>query len=76
MELTYTLQPEPTPEELHHTLTDQDREQIESLFAQGARQRPKTFELKRLLDRLGVFEIYEDRFLNLFRHTPERDQGP
>jgi len=63
---------EATPEDRRPTLTDQDRDQIESLFAQAARQRPKTFELKRLLDRLGVFEMYEDRFLNLFRHPPDR----
>lgn len=69
------LEVEPTPEERHHTITEEDRQQIESLFAQAARQRSKTFELKRLLDRLGVFDLYEDRFLDLFRKPPQRDQG-
>jgi uncharacterized protein len=61
---------EPDPAAEPDTLTEDDRRQIETLFTQAARQRSKTFELKRLLDRLGVFDLYEDRFLDLFRKPP------
>lgn len=40
---------------------------IEDLFARAADDRSKAFELKRELDRLGVFKQYEDRFLDLFK---------
>jgi hypothetical protein len=48
-------------------VTDADRKRIENLFEQAKRDRTKTFELKRELDRLGVFAEYEDRFLDLFK---------
>ncbi len=48
-------------------LTLQQRQRIEDLFDQARRDRSKAFELKRELDRLGVFKQYEDRFLDLFR---------
>jgi hypothetical protein len=61
-----------TPEfEIPATPTDMseaDRKRIEALFEQARRDRTKTFELKRELDRLGVFAEYEDRFLDLFKH--------
>ncbi|QJW98833.1 PAC2 family protein [Frigoriglobus tundricola] len=41
---------------------------IEELFARAAEDRSKAFELKRELDRLGLFKRYEDRFLDLFKH--------
>jgi proteasome assembly chaperone (PAC2) family protein len=41
---------------------------IEELFARAAENRSKAFELKRELDRLGLFKQYEDRFLDLFKH--------
>ena len=41
---------------------------IEELFAKAAEDRSKAFELKRELDRLGLFKRYEDRFLDLFKH--------
>lgn len=41
---------------------------IEELFARAAGDRSKAFELKRELDRLGLFKQYEDRFLDLFTH--------
>jgi len=44
-----------------------DRERVEELFGQAARDRSKAFELKRELDRLGLFKEYEDRFLDLFK---------
>lgn len=49
-----------------------DREHIEELFAQAAKDRSKTFELKQELDILGLFKEYEDRFLDLFKKP---DQG-
>lgn len=50
-------------------LAPSDRERIESLFEQSARDRTKAFELKQELDRLGVFKDYEDRFLDLFKRA-------
>ena len=47
--------------------TDADR--IERLFEQARRDRKKAFELKAMLDRLGVFKDYEDRFLDLFKRA-------
>ncbi len=45
----------------------EDRQRIESLFEEAARDRSKAFDLKRELDRLGLFKEYEDRFLDLFK---------
>ncbi|MDY3553712.1 PAC2 family protein [Gemmata sp. JC717] len=44
-------------------------QRIEELFARAATDRGKAFELKRELDRLGLFKRYEDRFLDLFKHA-------
>lgn len=44
-----------------------DRQRIEGLFGEAAKDRSKAFELKQELDRLGVFKEYEDRFLDLFK---------
>jgi uncharacterized protein len=52
-------EPVPTP-----TVT-----RIEELFDRAKQDRTKAFELKRELDRLGLFKQYEDRFLDLFKHT-------
>lgn len=46
-----------------------DRQRIEGLFEQAARDRSKAFELKQELDRLGLFKDYEDRFLNLLEQA-------
>lgn len=46
-----------------------DRSRVEGLFDQAARDRSKAFELKRELDRLGLFKEYEDRFLDLFKKS-------
>ncbi len=43
-------------------------QRIEELFARAAEDRTRAFELKRELDRLGLFKRYEDRFLDLFKH--------
>jgi proteasome assembly chaperone (PAC2) family protein len=43
------------------------RQRIEALFRAAERDRARAGELKQELDRLGVFEDHEDRFLDLFR---------
>lgn len=48
-------------------LSPEDEQRIEQLFDQAQANRSKAYELKRELDRLGVFAEYEDRFLDLFR---------
>ena len=40
---------------------------LEELFARAASDRSAAYELKRELDRLGVYPEYEDRFLDLFK---------
>jgi len=55
--------PPPEPDRL----SSNDTDRIERLFDQARRDRKKAFELKQLLDRLGVFKDYEDRFLDLFK---------
>lgn len=52
------------------SLDEKDRKRIEDLFKEAARDRSKAFELKRELDRLGVFKEHEDRFLDIFRRPP------
>jgi uncharacterized protein len=44
-----------------------ERRRIDELFAIAKKDRSKAFELKRELDRLGLFKEYEDRFLDLFK---------
>jgi uncharacterized protein len=44
-----------------------DRERIEQILDQAKQDRALAYELKRELDRLGVFKEYEDRFLDLFK---------
>jgi proteasome assembly chaperone (PAC2) family protein len=48
-------------------LSKSDEQRIESLFRQASQDRSKAYELKSQLDHLGVFEQYEDRFLDLFK---------
>jgi proteasome assembly chaperone (PAC2) family protein len=45
----------------------ESRDLIERLFHQAHQNRAKAYELKRELDRLGLFREYEDRFLDLFK---------
>ncbi len=47
-----------------------DLTHIEDLFGKARQDRSVAYELKRELDRLGVYRDYEDRFLDLFK-TPE-----
>jgi hypothetical protein len=44
-----------------------ERQRSEDLLEQAAKDRSKAFELKQVLDRLGLFKEYEDRFLDLFK---------
>lgn len=48
-------------------LDDETKARIESLFKQAHRDRTKAVHLKAELDRLHVFEAYENRFLDLFK---------
>ena len=48
-------------------LSDEAAEHIERLFADAKRDRSRADALKAELDRLGVFTLYEGRFLDLFR---------
>jgi proteasome assembly chaperone (PAC2) family protein len=43
------------------------RNRIETLFQDAQQDRGQALRLKAELDRLGVFELYEDRFLDLFK---------
>lgn len=52
-------------------LSPADQRQLEQLFEQAQQDRSKAYELKRELDRLGVFAEYEDRFLDLFKPKDE-----
>ena len=58
--------PEP-PEE--PKLSVEEEQNIEELFGQAARDRSKAFVLKQELDRLNLFQDYEDRFLDLFKNN-------
>jgi proteasome assembly chaperone (PAC2) family protein len=64
----------PSEEEPEHAepvedeaLDADDQALIERLFEQARVDRSSAYELKRELDRLGVFQKYEDRFLDLFK---------
>jgi len=59
-----------TPEQPEEAqLAAEDQRRIERLFGQARKDRSKAYELKRELDRLGVFRDYEDRFLDLFKRA-------
>lgn len=47
--------------------TGRDQQRIDELFEIARRDRSRAYELKRELDRLQVFPVYEDRFLDLFK---------
>jgi len=56
---------EPSREKM---LGDEDAERVERMFLLARLDRSTAFELKKELERLGVFERYVDRFLDLFEH--------
>jgi predicted ATP-grasp superfamily ATP-dependent carboligase len=65
-----TAEDEPPREEGKDSRIDYTtRQRIERLFRDAHRDKRKAVELKSELDRLGVFEQYEDRFLDLFRRA-------
>ncbi len=45
----------------------EDEKRLEELFTRARQDRSVAYELKRELDRLGVYGEYEDRFLDLFK---------
>ncbi|MFN9721489.1 MAG: PAC2 family protein [Planctomycetota bacterium] len=49
-------------------LSRADQQHIEQLFEQAMKDRTTAYLLQRELDRLGVFRLYEDRFLDLFKN--------
>jgi proteasome assembly chaperone (PAC2) family protein len=59
-----------TEEETDEGPDEAERAQVERLFEASARDRSRAYELKRELDRLGLFREYEDRFLDLFKESP------
>jgi predicted ATP-grasp superfamily ATP-dependent carboligase len=64
------VEEEPMQEEAKEGRVDYaTRQRIERLFRDAHRDKRKAVELKSELDRLGVFEQYEDRFLDLFRRA-------
>ena len=68
-ELTAPEEEEPEQEPRAPELPLEARSRIERLFDQARQDRSTAFRLKEELDRLGVFEQYEDRFLDLFRRA-------
>src|SRR5690606_12656875 len=64
-EAPFLPEAESDPEEEGPSPEDQRR--IDRLFEEAARDRTKAYELKRELDRLGIYNEYEDRFLDLFK---------
>ncbi len=45
------------------------RSRIEEMFAEARKDRKRAVRLKEDLDRLGVFKLYENRFLDLFKRA-------
>jgi len=61
-----TFSPESSEEE---QIRAEDERRIEQLFDQARADRSKAYELKSELDRLDVFQEYENRFLDLFKKS-------
>lgn len=59
--------PPAPPKRAADELDETTSKRIETLFSEAVTDRSKAFDLKRELDRLGVFRRYEDRFLDLFK---------
>ncbi|MEX2219163.1 MAG: PAC2 family protein [Phycisphaerales bacterium] len=57
------------PEQVEPKLDFKSRRRIEHLFEEARKDAGKAVPLKEELDRLGVFKLYEDRFLDLFRRA-------
>lgn len=54
-------------EEPPHHADRKELRHLEQLFAEAAKDRSRAYELKQELDRLGLFDEFEDRFLDLFK---------
>lgn len=50
-----------------------DLTKVEQLFMLARKDRTAAYELKRELDRLGIYQKYENRFLDLFRKGEKAD---
>lgn len=57
------------PSALEPGLLSADWQHIEELFERARQDRSVAYELKRELDRLGVYHEYENRFLDLFKKS-------
>ena len=64
----------PTTEGTEHETEDQpprpttkESQRIEQLFEEARKDRSRAYELKQELDRMGLFNEFEDRFLDLFK---------
>jgi proteasome assembly chaperone (PAC2) family protein len=57
----------PEPSEEDDQPDEEDIERVEGLLARAREDRSIAYELKRELDRLGLYRQYEDRFLDLFK---------
>lgn len=55
------------PDEAHTHAETNDQQYIERLFEEAQHDRTRAYELKQELDRLGLFNQFEDRFLDLFK---------
>ena len=58
---------ESKPESRPSRPDSKDRQRIEQLFTDARKDRSRAYELKQELDRQGLFEEFEDRFLDLFK---------
>lgn len=58
---------EPEAEEVPPRPGSKDRHRVKQLFEDARKDRTRAYELKQELDRLGLFNEYEDRFLDLFK---------
>lgn len=50
-------------------LDAETRDRIERMFGDAQRDRARAVQLKKELDRLGAFHLYENRFLDLFKRA-------
>lgn len=55
--------------ETAHILTETELRNIEELFEKARQDQSTAFKLKQELDRLSVFDLYQDSFLDLFKRA-------
>jgi predicted ATP-grasp superfamily ATP-dependent carboligase len=67
-------EPEKTEEETDEgTISQSVKIRLEKLFEETARDKSKAGELKKELDRWGLYSQFEDRFLDLFKNNGEEN---